>query len=397
MNSKQKVWKEGMLPFFLFVFFWVSLVVGVGACGVNVPLQEPAHDAGQQGLDSGSTEPVGVPEKEAEKGSPDGMAPDASVPEPPGPSPRTQVPWRGVVLSSPRGGQIWATDGMKQTMAEVQQLGGNWAAYHPYARINNDGSLRFSTDLDQDTVRKPMEFGRDLGMSVFLIPHIAYWGSKFSWRGEITFETEEEWQRFFSDYKTWTVTMAKMAQAGGAQLFSIGIEYKKTLHREKDWRDIIKAVREVYKGKIVYAANWDSYTNVPFWDAVDYIGVQAYFPVADKADPPESAIREGWKKVLATLKAFSETHKRPILFTELGYNRSTYAAVRPWAYEQGGENAEAVKLRCMKVALDVLKPASFLQGVFLWKWFPDGRVSDYDFILQYPEMKSVLRDAWGMP
>lgn len=370
---------------------WMVCVVGLWLGLLGCPGGPPVlSEGGGEGV--AGDERVGDASKRPEDG---GEVPELPVPEP-RPT-RSQIPARGIVLSSPRGGQIWATDDMKQMMAEVQEHGSNWVTYHPYGRIANDGSITFSTSLDQESVLAPMRFGKELGMKVFLTPHIAYWGSKFSWRGEIKFENEAAWQRFFQDYKAWTVTLAKMAEKGKADLFSVGIEYKETLHREKDWRDVIKAVREVYKGKIVYAANWDSYTRVPFWDAVDYIGIQAYFPVATQADPPESELRAGWQSVLTKLDAFSKQHGKQIIFTELGYNLSTWAGVRPWDYEQGGENADAVKLRCMKVALEAIKAPPFLHGVFLWKWFPDGRVSDRDFLLQYPAMKSLLKAAWTSP
>lgn len=316
-----------------------------------------------------------------------------STPESDAP-PRKQVPGRGIILSSPQAGQIWATPSMRATMAETKSLGSNWSGYHPYARILNDGSLLFRPELDQDEVMKPMEFGRELGMKIFLVPHIAYWGSRFSWRGEITFQDEASWQRFFTAYKRWIVVQAQMAERGGAHLFSVGIEYKGTLHREKEWREVIQAVRKVYSGKITYAANWDSFRRVPFWDAVDFIGIQAYFPVAQQADPPASVLRKGWNRVLQDLETFSKKHSKSIVFTELGYNRSTWAGVRPWSYEQGGLNAEAVKLRCMRVALEAIKPARFIESVFLWKWFPDGRVASHDFIIQYPEMKKLIQDLW---
>ena len=305
-----------------------------------------------------------------------------------------RLPFRGITMSCPRAGAIWATEGMRTNMAEVQQLGSNWITFHPYARVYRDGSLRFDTSTNQSTVMTPMRYKKELGMKIMLKPHIAYWGSGFSWRGAIVFKEEAHWQRFFNDYTRWMVVQAKMAQAGGAEIFSMGLEYKLMEHREEDWRKVIAAVRKVYKGKILYSANWDTYDKVKFWDALDYIGIQAYFPISQKTDPSEEELVQGWKKVLTTLEKFSNQHKKPIIFTELGYNYSAQAAAKPWDYQQGGPNAGAIKLRCMKVALEQLHKPKFIHGVFLWKWFPDSRISSRDFILQYPEMKKVISNAW---
>ena len=39
-----------------------------------------------------------------------------------------------------------------------------------------------------------------------------------------------------------------------------------------------------------------------FWDAVDYIGVLAYFPLTKTIDPSEAEIAAGWEKKCAELK-----------------------------------------------------------------------------------------------
>ena len=112
-----------------------------------------------------------------------------------------------------------------------------------------------------------------------LIPHIAYWGTKFLWRGEINFRPTEEWDRFFGDYETWIVQMARVAEAHGAGTFCVGLEFTYAQKFDARWRKIIAAVRQVYHGKLTYGGNWDSFQEVTFWDALDYIGVLAYFPL----------------------------------------------------------------------------------------------------------------------
>ena len=76
-----------------------------------------------------------------------------------------------------------------------------------------------------------------------LIPHIAYWGTKFLWRGEINFDTPEEWDRFFGDYETWIVQMARLAEAHHAAVFCVGLEFTYAQKFDERWRKIIAAVR----------------------------------------------------------------------------------------------------------------------------------------------------------
>lgn len=379
----------------------MTVLVACGPDGVGTEnnAAESTNDGGSSSqVDASSKQEPVVPEPsgatDTSTSGPEGGQPELT-PEPS--KPRAQLPMRGVTLSAPRDGRIWATSSVETATQELKGLGVNWITYHPYAWIRNDGSLIFQNSTTQAIVANPIRVGKKLNVKVMLKPHIGYWGSKFGWRGDIQFgDDEAAWARFFENYTRWIVVQAKIAEEEKAEVLSIGLEYKQTLER-KEWLDVIAAVRKVYSGKLTYAANWDVYKKVPFWDKLDYIGVQFYFPISDVVPPKESDLVAGWKKVLAELKAYSEKIGRPMILTELGYNRSAWAAQKPWDYEQGGPQADETKLLCMKVALEQLKAASFIEGAFLWKWYPDGRNLSHDFHIQYPEMKDVLKGAWFTP
>ena len=100
-----------------------------------------------------------------------------------------------------------------------------------------------------------------------------------------TSKPREEWDRFFGDYETWIVQMARVAEAHGAGIFCIGLEFTYAQKFDARWRKIIAAVRQVYHGKLTYGGNWDSFQEVTFWDALDYIGVLAYFPLTKSVNP----------------------------------------------------------------------------------------------------------------
>ena len=190
---------------------------------------------------------------------------------------------RGITISTHGGGRDWGSDAMIPTMEEIRALGANWVSIHPYARINTDGSLRFERFDPQNPpeyLARPIREAHRLGLNICIKPHIAYWGTPFSWRGEITFERDEEWQRFWADYSEWIVLLA--AASRDADGFVVGTELDRTLHFENEWRAVIARVREQTRAPLTYAANWTDYHRVPFWDALDVIGIQAYFPLTDK-------------------------------------------------------------------------------------------------------------------
>jgi len=304
---------------------------------------------------------------------------------------------RGMTVSCPRAGQIWGTDAMVKTMAELKQLGVNWIAIHPYAHIHGDGTVggRYMDRLYDDPkwLTRPIKEAHHLGLKIMIKPHISYWGSPFDWRGEIQFNTEQKWARFFDTYEKWITMVARLSE--NADAFVVGTELDATVHHANHWRAIISAVRDEFDGPLTYAANWDSYEKITFWDALDVIGIQAYFPLVDHENlPTTEELDAGWRQIINELRAYSRQHKKKILLAELGYNRSSQAAHRPWSYREGGPNAERIQKRSLDSALRAVKQNDFIVGAFLWKWFPGERQYS-NFTKSTPAMRTVIREHWS--
>ena len=303
---------------------------------------------------------------------------------------------RGIILSTHLDGRDWAWDGVPPTLDEIRGVGAGWVAIHPYARVGRDGSLRVPA-IDREhppqSIVRPIREAHARGLKILIKPHLAYWGSPFSWRGEISYESAVEWTRFWRAYEGWIVELA--AISGEADGFVVGTELALTLDQPKRWRRLIKRVREVTDVPLTYAANWDRFEQVTFWDRLDAIGIQAYFPLADAPTGDEATIRNGWANVMARLRTYSETQGKPILFTELGYNRSLAAAARPWDYATDGPEAETVQQACLRAALNAVRDEPSVVGVFLWKWFPQPHPVGRTFQLATPEVQALIRDAWA--
>jgi hypothetical protein len=308
-------------------------------------------------------------------------------------TPNPAAPMRGMVVSCPMNGRVWATDAMRSAVRELRRLGVRWVQIHPYAGIRRDGRVSWKPATPDGFVARGLKLVRREGMLAFSKPHLAYWG-RFSWRGEIGFSTESEWRRFFEHYTAFIVDQARAAEATETPLFAVGTELKSTLHRERDWRRVIDAVRRVYSGRLTYAANWDAVEKVPFWDAVDLIGVQAYFPV--RSDPSDGSIRAGVAKWMNKLEGFATRLERPVILTEVGYPRSTEAARTPWK-PAVDDDPRAIALR--RALTDaVLHEASrhpSIHGMFWWKWIPGWTPWDRDFSMKDPEMKAALQTHWA--
>ncbi len=108
---------------------------------------------------------------------------------------------------------------------------------------------------------------------------------------------------------------------------------------EGHWRYLIQAVRKLYRGKLTYAANFDQFHQVTFWNELDYIGINAYFQLRDhleELDDPALFQRlvQGWEGVLSGLVTFRRDHQledKPFLFTEIGYTYRANSTLQPWA------------------------------------------------------------------
>ncbi len=306
---------------------------------------------------------------------------------------------RGMTISCQTWGWEWGSPGFAGELAELEELGVNWVAIHPYARIDQDGTVswrEFDPKKPPKHLAGPIATAHERGLSILIKPHIAYWGSGFSWRGEIQFKDPAAVTRFHETYAEWITQLAEATS--DADAFCVGTELEGLVDSAEPWRALITRVRSKTKAHLTYAANWSEYTQVSFWDELDAIGLQAYFPISEKEAPSNADLRSGWKSVLAELEALHEKWGKPIVFTELGYNTSLAAAARPWEYKgaRGKELKAAKELqeRCMRIALDVLgKERSWLRGVFLWKWFV-GDSRGANFLVDTPEMRGVLRDEW---
>ena len=307
---------------------------------------------------------------------------------------------RGMTISCQTWGWEWGTDGFALELERLGELGANWIAIHPYASVGANGSVSHRRDaLDPNEpppwLSLPGAASRERDFAFFVKPHLAYWGSPFTWRGEIDFSDEDHRARFWREYGDWIVALATVTR--DADAFCVGTELGCLIADESEWRALIARVRDVTDAPLTYAANWDEFEQVPFWDALDAIGVQAYFPLSDRRDPTDEDVRAGWEPVIARLRKLHERTGKPVVFTELGYSASELAASRPWEDpRRGAPLVPGLQRRCLAISLDILdREREWLRGVFLWKWFVGASHHRAgSFLLDVPELRETIRRAW---
>lgn len=205
-----------------------------------------------------------------------------------------------------------------------------------------------------------------VGQKVMIKPHV--WVVGDGWPGEFDLTTEKEWKEWEESYKDYILTFAKVADSVNAELFCVGTEYRYAARKREDfWRVLIKEVRKVYTGPITYASNWDNYESVQFWDALDYIGIDGYFPVSKEKTPSYQEVKKGWEEVTDKLNTFSLNQSKQILFTEYGFKSSDYA-VSGMQDEKTNVPNMGNQFNAYRAFFETIWGQDFFAGGFLWKW-----------------------------
>lgn len=240
---------------------------------------------------------------------------------------------------------------------------------------------------------------RRAGIKVMVKPQIWVWRGEFT--GNIMMTSEENWKALENSYTDFILEYADLAQKTNAELFCIGTELELFIkYRPKYWSLLIEKIKSIYQGKLTYAANWDEYRRTPFWDQLDYIGIDAYFPVSDKKTPSLEDCLKGWKKHKTGIKALSTALDKKILFTEYGYRSVDYSGKKPWVSDRKMDqvNLEA-QVNTTKALYETFWNEDWFAGGFIWKWFTEhqkvGGEENFMFTPQNKPVENIIKEYYA--
>lgn len=190
--------------------------------------------------------------------------------------------------------------------------------------------------------------------------------------------TLADWEAWFSSYSAYMLSMASLAVSENVDLFVVGTELSTTESQEYLWRKLIAEIRNITdtaptKISLSYGANWSpGPDNVRFWDAVDYIGVDAYYPLAKTAGSTVEELVDSWGStskpgsILADIKNLSNAYNnKPVLFLELGYTSTAACAVGNHA---GGVRNLQAQADAYTAFFKAVYQQPWFAGVFFWDW-----------------------------
>ena len=244
-------------------------------------------------------------------------------------------------------------------------------------------------------VKTTTDLAREKGLESILKPHLWVRGE---WPGVIKMSTEEDWETWFGQYAEFILYYANYAQEHHIPILCIGTELEMTSDRDSDWRNLIGKIREVYQGDLTYAANFTEYEQVSFWDALDYIGIQAYFPLADKSNPDLKTLKNSWVKKIKEIEKVQKRFRKPVIFTEIGYCNTVDAAVEPWVWPNERKEtalSEEVQALCYQAFFETAWKKDWLAGAYFWKWYPQPGGRNPDFTPQDKKAVEVLKKFYS--
>lgn len=193
---------------------------------------------------------------------------------------------------------------------------------------------------------------------------------RVKWRGDILPKDEEAWKVLAESYRKHILAFAVLADSMDVEIYCIGTELKAmALNNPEYWRALIEDVRKIYGGAITYAANWDSYSQISFWDELDFIGIDAYFPLGDYKVPTVEEGMSEWIRYKEEIQRVQIEFKKPIIFTEWGYETEEYSGKTPWG--SSGKVNNEVQKNLYEATFRTFWNESWFQGVFIWRWSPD--------------------------
>jgi hypothetical protein len=261
-------------------------------------------------------------------------------------------------------------------VSPVVNVNANYAAVMPFGFIRNLEHPEIIHNTDRQWygetsagTRQYIEALRKSHIKIMIKPQIWVWRGEFT--GEIKMNSEQAWKELEASYTDFILEYAELAKEVNAEILCIGTELENFVkHRPEYWFELIASIKTFYKGKLTYAANWNEYEKTPFWAELDYIGIDAYFPISAMQTPTVADCLEGWKKDKQIIAKLSKDLNKQILFTEYGYRSTDFAGKKPWDVDRAKKivNLEA-QVNTTQALFETFWHEPWFAGGFVWKWF----------------------------
>jgi glycosyl hydrolase family 113 len=303
-----------------------------------------------------------------------------------------------------------------KSLDDFKAIGGEWVGINLFwfqdtkistaiAPDTTDASFATASDA---TLGAVIDAVHARGMKVMLKPMVDV--DTGDWRGTIGQGKtgDSAWlDAWFTSYSTFIDHYAGIAQTKGIELLCVGNELATLAPLGTRWRSVVTGVDALYSGPLVYGANHGgtssaTMASIDWWDALDYIGLSAYYPLTNPAvdDPTVAQLRAGWSDradmIETWLNGLDPADQKPVLFTEVGYRSWDGTNWHPYDGADKGTNDvdQQEQADCYQAFFEELwGEREWLQGAYPWNWEIDPTWENANNPNWYPMQGKLAEDV----
>ena len=313
----------------------------------------------------------------------------------------------GPVESALHPGHGYGSPAFERGLDEAVRLGATWISLTPFGRawdlratgVDRNFELPFA--VTRQNLAHAVKQAHARGLRVQVVPHL--WVESGEWRAELDPGTEEGWTKLAASYRSFVLSWAHFAKEAHVDMLAVGVELRSwlTTTHAPSFLPILRDVRAAYPGLLTYAANWDDANETVIWSELDVIGINAFYPLTEKASATDAELCAGGAEVTKKVQELARLWQKPVVFNEFGYTARTDPALRPWEWPDHMSQV-TVDARAQAAAYRGLLSAMLLQpelaGAFVWRLYADpddlSQEAEWGFSPRGRAAELVLRDAF---
>lgn len=269
----------------------------------------------------------------------------------------------------PPDGQRYAGDSLAIACRAIVATGAGWVSLAPTLNQPKGASdgVPAPTDAAIADLREAVKAAKAASLKVLLRPLVQ--GEDGTRSDALAPPDAAKW---LTTYRDALEPILALAEAEGVEIVSIGSKLGK-LQEDPGWPDLIAKARRTYKGKLTYAASPDAsagYGQVGFWKDLDYVGIDAYFPLTDAVGPQAKDLEAGWTRAAEGLESWRSgaAPDKPILLTSAGMPRLLGSAAAPAEPDLAKPEDEGLQTAAAEAFFKTVWTKPWVAGVFWHTW-----------------------------
>lgn len=290
--------------------------------------------------------------------------PATSAQQAPGPAPRFQA---GVMVLTDYTADNQALRARARAMFHrlrglgVNSVGLTFLLYQDGWTASSVRAAPNQTPSDQN-LSALIEEAHGQGLQVMLRPILSETNLLPHWRGDIQPADELAWM---DSYASLLRHYAGLAGAERVESIDIGTELVSLEPYTQQWTQLASSLRAAFHGKLTYSLNWSGAHAVGFASALDYLGVDAYFPLNAPDNAGVATLEQAWKAWLPQLSGLAHATGRPLLITELGTTSQVGSYRKP--YDPGHLSSLSLETQANYYEASCNALADLSAGIYWWE------------------------------